>query len=152
MVKKYKFEPRRLISRPVGLKSFRGFFIAAGKGNTVAKEYTFSCKNTCICMLILFVAIAFIPSRSSAYRPFITEDIYIYGMAFDYSFVRRLHICSETVGNSNPDKEEDRNPLSSLAGLMYELSDKVILDSGIRYGLNDSVPKRDVLMGISITF
>lgn len=80
------------------------------------------------------------------------RDIYLYGIAFDYSFIRRLHICSEIAGNRHPDKEEDRNPISAFVGLMYDLSDKVILDSGVRYGFNNTAPKRDVLMGISITF
>lgn len=81
-----------------------------------------------------------------------TRNIYLYGIAFDYSFTRRFHICSEIAGNRNPDKEEDKHPISGLMGLTYALSDKVILDGGVRYGFNDSAPKRDLLMGISITF
>jgi len=279
-------------SRPEKLS--RLFYLPREKGNTVAKDYTFSWSNTSIFMLVLFIAIVFIPSKSSAYRPFITEDagvagkgvaqfegswdylswdnddketvflfvpvygiteriefsleipylshnyteennengigdinivskfllseetgslpafalkgviktnsgdeerglgsgdwdysivavasktlgnlmvhamlgytitgdngdenirdIYLYGIAFDYSFIRRFHICSEIAGNRHPDRKEDRNPTSALVGLMLDLSDKVILDSGIRYGFNDSAPKWDALMGISITF
>ena len=80
------------------------------------------------------------------------RDIYLYGIAFDCSLTRRFHICSEISGNRHPDREEDRHPISGLVGLIYVLSDKAILDSGVRYGFNDCAPRVDLLMGVSLTF
>ena len=287
-------KPRRLKEGCRPKKLSRLFYFAAGKGNAVTKAHILSWRNTLSYVLVIFIAIAFAPSKSSAYRPFITEDagvagkgvaqfegswdylswsnddkenvllfvpiygiterielsleipylfhnykeenvengigditivskfllfeekkifpafaikggiktnsgdeeqglgsgdrdysivvaasktlgdllvhamlgyafigdnddknirdIYLYGIAFDYSLTRRFHICSEISGNRHPDREEDRHPISGLVGLMYALSDKAILDSGVRYGFNDCAPKWDLLIGISITF
>lgn len=80
------------------------------------------------------------------------SNIYLYGIAVDYSFTERLHLVSEIAGNRHPDRSEDRDPISGLLGITYAISEKIILDSGIRYGFNDSVPKWNFLMGVSITF
>jgi hypothetical protein len=80
------------------------------------------------------------------------RNIYLYGIAVDYSLTKRFHICSEITGNRHPDREEDKHPISGLLGITYALTDKMILDTGMRYGFNDSAPKWNFLMGISVTF
>jgi hypothetical protein len=80
------------------------------------------------------------------------RNVYLYGIAVDYILTEKFHFVSEIVGNGHPDRSEDRDPISGLLGITYALSEKVILDSGIRYGFNDSTPKWNFLMGVSITF
>lgn len=80
------------------------------------------------------------------------RDIYLYGIAVDYGLTKRFHIVSEIAGNRHPDKEADNDPVSALLGITYAISEKLTLDSGVRYGFNDSVPKWNFLIGMSLTF
>lgn len=80
------------------------------------------------------------------------RNIYLYGIAADYGLTKKFHIVSEIAGNRHPDRREERNPQSGLLGVTYAISEKVILDTGVRFGFNNSVPKWNIFTGISITF
>lgn len=80
------------------------------------------------------------------------RDIYLYGLAVDYGLTERFHIVTEVSGNSHPDRTVDDDPLSGLLGITYKISEKIIFDTGVRYGFNDSAPKWDYTAGVSITF
>jgi hypothetical protein len=80
------------------------------------------------------------------------KDIYLYGVAADYGITEKFHIVAEIAGNRHPDRAQPDNPLSSLVGVTYKVSDKIILDGGVRYGFNDSVPKWSTTIGVSLAF
>lgn len=80
------------------------------------------------------------------------RDIHLYGLAADYGLTEKLHIVGEISGNRHPDRNIDDDPLSGLLGVTYQVSEKVILDGGVRYGFNDSVPEWNYTLGMSITF
>lgn len=80
------------------------------------------------------------------------RNIYLYGLAADYSVTDKFHLVAEIVGNRHPDRTMPDHPLSGLLGFTHQVADKVILDGGVRYGFNDAVPKWNTTIGISITF
>lgn len=80
------------------------------------------------------------------------RNIYLYGIAADYGFTKKFHVVSEIAGNRHPDRREKKNPQSGLLGVTYAISEKLILDTGIRFGFNNSAPKWNIFTGISITF
>ncbi|HIJ90310.1 MAG: transporter [Desulfobulbaceae bacterium] len=53
---------------------------------------------------------------------------------------------------SNPDKLAGTDPAFVLAGLIYALSEKLDLDCGIKYGLNDPETDYTVLAGVTWKF
>ncbi|MEW6003595.1 MAG: transporter [Nitrospirota bacterium] len=80
------------------------------------------------------------------------RNIYLYGVAADYGITEKFHVVAEIAGNRHPDRFSDKDPLSGLFGVTYEVSDKIILDGGVRYGFNDAVPKWSTTIGVSLTF
>lgn len=80
------------------------------------------------------------------------RDIHLYGFAVDYGLTEKFHIVSEISGNRHPDRTIDKDPLSCLIGFTYQISEKIVLDSGVRYGFNDAVPRWNYTLGVSITF
>ena len=80
------------------------------------------------------------------------KNIYSYGLGLDYGLTEKFHIVGEISGNRHPDRLSDKDPLSGLLGITYKVSEKIILDGGIRYGFNNAVPKWNTTVGISITF
>ncbi len=80
------------------------------------------------------------------------RDIYLYGLAADYSVTEKFHIVTEIAGNQHPDRTASDDPRSGLLGFTHQIADKVILDGGVRYGFNDTVPKWNTTIGVSITF
>jgi len=80
------------------------------------------------------------------------RNIFLYGLAADYGVTEKFHVVAEIAGNKHPDRRSPDNPLSSLVGVTYKVSEKVILDGGVRYGFNSSVPKWSTTIGVSLTF
>lgn len=79
------------------------------------------------------------------------RDVHLYGIAIDYALTERFHIVTEVSGNRHPDRNIDKDPLSGLLGITYKVSEKIILDGGVRTGFNDSTPEWNYLVGASIT-
>lgn len=79
------------------------------------------------------------------------RDIYLYGFAADYGLTETFHIVAEANGNKHSDRKARADPISSLLGATYKVSDKVTLDGGVRFGFNHSVPDWNVFIGMTIT-
>ena len=69
------------------------------------------------------------------------RDIYLYGLAADYSVTEKFHVVAEIAGNRHPDRAASEDPLSGLLGFTHQVAAKVILDGGVRYGFNNAAPK-----------
>jgi len=80
------------------------------------------------------------------------RDIYLYGLAADYSVTEKFHVVAEIAGNRHPDRAASEDPLSGLLGFTHQVAAKVILDGGVRYGFNNAAPKWNTTIGFSITF
>jgi hypothetical protein len=80
------------------------------------------------------------------------RNIYLYGLAADLSLTQKIHLATEVTGNRQPDLTIKSNPLTAFAGLIYNISNKMSVYGGVRFGLNDSVPKWNTTMGATIPF
>ena len=80
------------------------------------------------------------------------RNISLYGLAADYSVTARLHLAAEISGSKHPEKTLLEDPLSGLLGLAHQISDKLILDAGLRYSFNKAMPKWSTTIGASLTF
>jgi len=79
----------------------------------------------------------------------------LYGVAGEYSFKEKINLMAEIYGESNSHfhigafKQHD---LQTLLGLTYQLTEKIILDSGIKIGLLENSPDLGLTLGLSINF
>jgi hypothetical protein len=80
------------------------------------------------------------------------RNIYIYGLAADLSLTKKINFATEIAGNRQPDITIKSNPLIAFVGLIYNISNKASVYGGMRFGLNDSVPKWNTTMGATIPF
>lgn len=80
------------------------------------------------------------------------QDVYVYGFAVDYALTEAFHLVSEVTGNRNSDTEAADDPVSSLIGATYKISEKVTVDGGMRFGCNDAAPDWNSTVGVTITF
>jgi hypothetical protein len=80
------------------------------------------------------------------------RNIYTYGGALDYELTEKLHLCGEVTGNSNPDKTAVNDPVIGLLGMYYKISEKFVVDGGVRYGFTRSAPEWSTTGGITVTF
>jgi len=80
------------------------------------------------------------------------RDIPLYGIAVDWCVNKSLGIELELNGNRHPDSTETDDPKAWLLGVIYKLSDKIILDCASRWGLSKSSPIWSTTTGVSITF
>lgn len=82
----------------------------------------------------------------------IRDITYQFGIALDYKLSSRLSIVSEVNTYRHPDRSVKDNPASILVGLIYFISEKIAVDGGVRFGLNDPAPRWSSTMGITLTF
>ena len=80
------------------------------------------------------------------------RDIYLYGFAVDYALTDSFHLVSEVTGSRQPDITEPHDPVSCLIGSFYKISEKITVDGGVRFGLNDAAPDWNTTVGVTITF
>lgn len=76
---------------------------------------------------------------------------YLYGAALDYGLTDAFHIAAEIAGNRHPDRKSPADPLAGALGLIYKISETVILDSAVRHGYNSAVPEWSATLGMSLT-
>jgi hypothetical protein len=63
-----------------------------------------------------------------------------------------LLLVADTGIETNPEKGAGKHPIYALAGVIYALTDKTVVDLGIKFGLNEVAPDYALLAGISYTF
>lgn len=80
------------------------------------------------------------------------RNIFLYGLAADYSLTKKFHLVAEVNGKRHPDQTVNKQPIDSLIGATCRLSDFVTFDGGVRIGFNDSVPTVNTTIGTSFTF
>jgi outer membrane putative beta-barrel porin/alpha-amylase len=82
------------------------------------------------------------------------RNIYLYGLAADLSLTQKIHFATEIAGNRQPDLTIKSNPLTAFAGIIYNISNpnKASIYGGVRFGLNNSVPKWNTTTGATIPF
>jgi hypothetical protein len=80
------------------------------------------------------------------------QNVHVFGVAADWRITKALHLAAEVTGSGHPERRAGPDPISGLLGLIYDLSDRLVLDAGVRRGFNDSVPAWTVTAGVTLTF
>ncbi len=79
------------------------------------------------------------------------RNIALWGVAADYCPADGLHAVAEIYGNKNP--ERDLSDLDNvLAGLYYNLTDKLTVDASLRTGLSDASLNWGAGVGLAYQF
>jgi len=79
------------------------------------------------------------------------ENNFVYGFEVDIPlFIDRLILGSELTGNIG--SGDDGSPLFSLTGLALEVTENIVLDGGIEFGLKDAESDVTVMIGATIGF
>lgn len=86
-------------------------------------------------------------SRSNNLR-----DITIYGIALHYAMTDNYHLLAEYNGSRHSDTTINEDIVMALAGLTYNISDKITFGAAYRWGLSDSAPKWSTSTGLTITY
>ncbi len=80
------------------------------------------------------------------------KDIWHASIASTFAVTEDLTAVANLGVESNPDKLSSIDSAFGLVGLVYALSEKVDLDCGIKYGLNDPETDYTVLAGVTWKF
>jgi len=81
------------------------------------------------------------------------DDIVQYSVAFDYlTTAEYLHVVGELTGNTNRYPDVSGNPLSALAGLLYEVDMTKIITLATSFGLTTASPDFTLSVGFRYLF
>lgn len=80
------------------------------------------------------------------------RNIYLYGVALDYGLAAGWHLGAEISGNRNPARGTSKDPTVALIAVRYEVSETLILDSALRFGLNRAAPELQWSLGLSLAY
>jgi len=86
-------------------------------------------------------------SPDTSYR-----DTFSYNFALKYAIVKDWTIVGEIYGQTNPNKDEVRDPWDMLGGFIYNVTDCFAIDFGIGAGLTNASPDLRMTAGITYTF
>ena len=83
------------------------------------------------------------------------KNYILYGIAGEYSITKKTNLMAEISGESNSHfhigafKQHD---LQTLLGLAYQLTEKIVIDSGVKIGLLENSRDLGLTLGLSINF
>ena len=80
------------------------------------------------------------------------DDVFSYGIAWEYPVNDRLNVVGELTGETNFEGDFDDNPFAGLIGLNYALSDVATVDFGIGWEISDASPDYLVVAGLTLSF
>lgn len=75
-----------------------------------------------------------------------------YNLALEYTLNDKFLLVWEIYGQTNQDKEANRDPLDTLAGMVYTFNDHLAVDFGIGAGLTTASPDLRVTSGVTYSF
>ncbi len=80
------------------------------------------------------------------------KDVWHYSLAVEYEMANNLLLVGNIGGETNPDKGSGTHPAFVLGGLIYNVSEALSVDAGIKAGLNKAEPDYAVLAGLTFAF
>jgi len=80
------------------------------------------------------------------------EDIWHASVAAEYEVIKDLKLMANVGMERNPDPASNNHPAFALGGISYEVSEKITLDAGVKYGLTSTETEWTVLTGLTIRF
>jgi len=83
------------------------------------------------------------------------KNYILYGIAGEYSITEKTNLLVEIYGESNSNFHVGvfkQHNLETLLGLAYQLTEKIVIDSGVKIGLLDNSPDYGLTFGLSMNF
>ncbi|MDI6761874.1 MAG: transporter [Thermodesulfobacteriota bacterium] len=80
------------------------------------------------------------------------KDLWHVSLATEVEVVKDLKIVGNIGMERNPEKDSHRNPAFLLGGVIYSVTENLVLDFGVKYGLNKPETDYTLLVGISFRF
>ncbi|KFN37806.1 hypothetical protein KN63_07995 [Smithella sp. F21] len=78
------------------------------------------------------------------------QDIWHVSVAAEVEVIKDLKLMANAGMERNPDPSSDNHPAFALGGISYDVSEKVTLDAGLKYGLTSTETDWTVLTGLTI--
>ncbi len=80
------------------------------------------------------------------------KDIWHASLAAEVKVIRNLKLLANVGVARNPVYRSDNHPIFFLGGAAYDLSDKITLDAGVKYGLTATETDWTGLAGLTVRF
>ncbi len=83
------------------------------------------------------------------------KNYILYGIAGEYSITEKTNLMAEIYGESNSHFHIvafKQHNFQTLLGLAYQLTEKIVIDSGVKIGLLDNSPDYGLTFGLSMNF
>mgnify|MGYP001500488188 CR=1 FL=1 len=80
------------------------------------------------------------------------KDLWHASVACEYEVIKDLKLLANIGTERNPDSSSDNHPSFVLSGIAYEISEKITIDGGIKYGLTSTETDWAYLAGLAIRF
>lgn len=80
------------------------------------------------------------------------EDLCHLSLAAEYELFEGVKLVANIGQERNPDKEIKRKPVFGLLGAIYELTEDLDLDAGVKVGMTDPETDLTILAGMALRF
>ncbi len=80
------------------------------------------------------------------------RDLYAVSLAATYNVVKGLNVVGDVGFERNPDPERGTMPAFGLVGLNYAITDFMIVDAGVKFGLNKQEVDHAFIGGLTFNF
>lgn len=80
------------------------------------------------------------------------KDLWHASAAFEVKVMESLKLMANAGIERNPDPASENHPAFFLGGVSYDVSEKMTLDAGVKYGLSDTENNWTGLAGLTIRF
>lgn len=80
------------------------------------------------------------------------KDLWHASAAFEVKIMESLKLMANAGIERNPDPKSENHPAFVLGGVSYDVSEKMTLDAGVKYGLSDTEINWTGLAGLTIRF
>jgi len=79
-------------------------------------------------------------------------DLWHASIAAEVEVIKDLKLMANVGIERNPDPASDNHPAFALGGISYDVSEKITLDAGVKYGLTATETDWTALAGLTFRF
>lgn len=80
------------------------------------------------------------------------EDLWHASIAAEVEIISGLKLMANVGAERNPDPSSNTHPAFALGGISYDVSERITLDAGVKYGLTSTEDDWTALAGLTIAF
>lgn len=80
------------------------------------------------------------------------RDLWHASIAAEYEVIKDIKLMANIGTERNPDPVSDNHPAFALGGISYDVSEKITVDAGVKYGFTSTETDWTVLTGLTVKF